>query len=47
LLDIDYHGDFVLQVARGLPGDELAWLSKMNALACQWLRGEINLDSGA
>jgi hexulose-6-phosphate isomerase len=47
LLDIDYRGDFVLQVARGLPGDELAWLSNMNARACQWLRGEIKLDSGA
>jgi hexulose-6-phosphate isomerase len=47
LLDIGYRGDFVLQVARGLPGDELAWLSTMNARACQWLRGEINLDSGA
>lgn len=47
LLDIDYRGDFVLQVARGLPGGELAWLSTMNARACQWLRGETNLDSGA
>ena len=47
LLDIDYRGDFVLQVARGVPGDELAWLAKMNESACQWLRGEKNLDSGA
>jgi L-ribulose-5-phosphate 3-epimerase len=40
LLDICYQGDFVLQVARGEPGNELAWLRQMNALACQWLRGE-------
>jgi len=46
LLDIDYRGDFVLQVARGLPGDEFEWLSQMNARACQWLRGETNLNSG-
>lgn len=46
LLDIDYKGDFVLQVARGEPGDELSWLAKMNTVACQWLRGEILLDSG-
>lgn len=43
LIDIDYRGDFVLQVARGEPGDELRWLTTMNARACQWLRGEINL----
>ncbi len=47
LLDIDYRGDFVLQVARGEPGDELPWLTKMNSSACQWLRGETNLLSGA
>jgi len=47
LMDIDYRGDFVLQVARGVPGDELPWLAKMNASACQWLRGENNFDSGA
>jgi L-ribulose-5-phosphate 3-epimerase len=43
LIDIDYRGDFVLQVARGKPGDELSWLSAMNALACQWLRGATNM----
>ena len=47
LLDVDYRGDFVLQVARGAAGDELAWLARMNALACQWLRGETDLKSGA
>ena len=43
LLDIDYRGDFVLQVARGAVGEELSWLAQMNAIACQWLRGEKNL----
>jgi L-ribulose-5-phosphate 3-epimerase len=43
LIDLDYQGDFVLQVARGEPGEELRWLSAMNARACQWLRGETNL----
>jgi hexulose-6-phosphate isomerase len=47
LLDIDYQGDFVLQVARGEAGDEVAWLASMNALACQWLRGEALLHSGS
>jgi L-ribulose-5-phosphate 3-epimerase len=46
LIDNDYQGDFVLQVARGKPGDELRWLRSMNALACQWLRGEIKLRQG-
>jgi hexulose-6-phosphate isomerase len=45
LLDIGYQGDFVLQVARGEPGDELAWLARMHARACRWLRGETNLQS--
>lgn len=34
-----YRGDFVLQVARGEPGDEVQWLRQMAALACEWLRG--------
>lgn len=34
-----YHGDFVLQVARGEPGDEVPWLRQMAALAGEWLRG--------
>ena len=46
LIDIDYKGDFVLQVARGRAGEELAWLSEMNVRACQWLRGETQLKSG-
>jgi L-ribulose-5-phosphate 3-epimerase len=45
LLDIGYQGDFVLQVARGEPGEELDWLSRTNALACRWLRGEALLQS--
>lgn len=35
----DYRGDFVLQVARGEPGDEPRWLAEMASLAAQWLRG--------
>jgi hexulose-6-phosphate isomerase len=46
LIDFDYQGDFVLQVARGINGEELPWLAQMNAYACQWLRGEKNLNSG-
>lgn len=40
LIDIDYGGDFVLQVARGEPGAEVPWLGAMQARACRWLRGE-------
>ena len=47
LLDIGYRGDFVLQVARGEAGAELPWLARMNALACQWLRGETKLQQEA
>lgn len=43
LLDIDYHGDFVMQVARGAPGEELSWLRQMSSIACSWLRGDGNL----
>lgn len=39
LLKYDYHGDFVLQVARGEAGDEPRWLSEMAHLAADWLRG--------
>jgi len=42
LLDIDYHGDFVLQVARGDAGDELKWLQQAASIASSWLRGEYN-----
>lgn len=40
LIDIGYQGDFVLQVARGKPTEELQWLRAMSARACRWLRGE-------
>ncbi|KVN58770.1 xylose isomerase [Burkholderia ubonensis] len=40
LIDVDYRGDFVLQVARGEPGDEVAWLRKVSDAACAWLRGD-------
>ncbi len=39
LIKYDYRGDFVLQVARGEPGDEARWLAEMASLAAQWLRG--------
>lgn len=39
LIDIDYRGDFVMQVARGSPGDELNWLKGVAAAARNWLRG--------
>lgn len=45
LVDVGYEGDFVLQVARGEPSDELRWLSTMNARACRWLRGQKILES--
>lgn len=40
LIDIDYRGDFVLQVARGAPGEELNWLKHAATVAGQWLRGD-------
>jgi hexulose-6-phosphate isomerase len=39
LIQYDYRGDFVLQVARGEAGDEPRWLAGMAALASDWLRG--------
>lgn len=39
LIQYDYRGDFVLQVARGEAGDEPRWLASMAALASDWLRG--------
>ena len=42
LIDIAYQGDFVMQVARGVPGDELRWLRNSVAVAARWLRGEAN-----
>lgn len=44
LLEIDYRGDFVMQVARGEPGDEVKWLQQAAAASCSWLRGENNLN---
>ena len=40
LLDIDYRGDFVLEIARGNPGDELNSIRWSAAQAARWLRGE-------
>lgn len=40
LIDIDYRGDFVLQVARACHGDELSWIKDVSVKACKWLRGE-------
>jgi hexulose-6-phosphate isomerase len=40
LIDVDYRGDFVMQIARGTPGDELNWLKKADTVARKWLRGD-------
>ena len=40
LIDIDYQGDFVMQVARGTPGDEVNWLKHAAAASSNWLRGQ-------
>lgn len=40
LLQHNYRGDFVLQVARGEAGDECQWLAEMARLAEDWLRGQ-------
>ena len=40
LLRYDYRGDFVMQVARGEPGDEPRWLAGMAQLSADWLRGK-------
>lgn len=40
LIRFDYQGDFVLQVARGVPGEEPQWLREMSELAADWLRGK-------
>ena len=44
LIQYGYAGDFVLQVARGEPGDEPAWLAGMARLAEEWLRGRALCD---
>jgi L-ribulose-5-phosphate 3-epimerase len=35
---VGYKGDFILQVARGVAGDELAWAKRNAATARQWLQ---------
>jgi hexulose-6-phosphate isomerase len=40
LIDFGYKGDFVLQVARGVTGDELSWMKTQTNLAYRWLKGE-------
>lgn len=44
LIRYGYAGDFVLQVARGEPGDEPAWLAGLARLAEEWLRGRALCD---
>jgi hexulose-6-phosphate isomerase len=39
LVRYNYQGDFVMQVARGEPGDEPRWLAGMAKLSADWLRG--------
>lgn len=34
---VDYSGDFILQVARGVPGDEVAWAQKNRAFVLERL----------
>lgn len=43
LLDIEYRGDFVMQIARGIAGQEFGWVQQCASLACGWLRGDQNL----
>ncbi len=40
LINVDYRGDFVMQAARGTPGEELHWLKQADAFARSWLRGD-------
>ncbi|MHA3902462.1 sugar phosphate isomerase/epimerase family protein [Castellaniella sp. WN] len=39
LIKASYRGDFVLQVARGVSGDELNWMRDVVMIASDWLRG--------
>lgn len=39
LQQIDYRGDFVMEAARGEPGQEPAWQTCMAARTANWLRG--------
>jgi L-ribulose-5-phosphate 3-epimerase len=41
LQDIRYSGDFVLQVARGVDGDEVRWLKRNATAVVEWIRGEV------
>jgi hexulose-6-phosphate isomerase len=43
LIDIDFHGDFVMQIARGVQGDELQWLRNNAVVVTRWLRGEAEI----
>ena len=43
LIDIDYQGDFVMQIARGKSGDELPWLRNNAVVVAGWLRGEVEI----
>jgi hexulose-6-phosphate isomerase len=40
LMDVDYRGDFVMQLARGALGEELQWMRSAVAAVKGWLRGE-------
>lgn len=44
LVQIDYRGDFVMEAARGEPGDEIAWQERMAARVVNWLRGAALTD---
>jgi len=45
IVEHGYQGDFVLQIARGLSGDEVPWLATAHQRVCAWLRGELDLSS--
>ena len=40
LKKIGYDGDFILQVARGVPGDEASWARQNLAFVRQFLAGK-------
>lgn len=44
LIDIDYRGDFVMQIARGVAGGELQWLRSNAVIVARWLRGESQIQ---
>lgn len=45
IIEHGYRGDFVLQIARGAPGDEVSWLTTAQQRVRAWLRGELDLCS--